>query len=513
MEVMRTDSLRSRWLAFLSLVLVGILWFELNWLNDNIYRYDPWIEIIEPWHIDAAVEWIFGFFLLSVVAAFLSGKMRVLQEPSRFLGKDRFNLLSHWLTAVVAGCIGVVVFVMIVRNPAVHLDYAAGGEKPTVIHDGNQLHFNDTTIFLSIDPMGLSSEDIEITGRHGLYRTKLAPADLSVNSLLFSKHARLDLQEFFIPRDFNATLSDANNRNIGSFMFAYETTDSLSEQCADSEPRFQEHFSDDKCDGFFRNFFEEIRESPGRMLQDMEGSIVYDNREYRYQYSFDPIIEISITASIAESAFGTRPLEAFDLYLNASPDTRRNLVEEFRRDTEVVSVDRLAEVFASLASPERLRRELTGTVALRRVSLSFVKDVLAPGVDHVTRERIEELVEEIAVTNLHRMVDPANLLLAIETITELTRASYALDRLEAFVRDLGTDSNVLKPRMAGILLRHFDDNMDHDEARRVVSIVNDLWQSARGAESVTDEIRSEVNDCLNRLDNDDLKQILRVFDS
>ena len=67
--------------------------------------------------------------------------------------------------------------------------------------------------------------------------------------------------------------------------------------------------------------------------------------------------------------------------------------------------------------------------------------------------------------------------LAIDTITALKRASYALDRLERFVSDLGTDHNVLKPRITGTLLRHFDDNVDHNEAKRIVSIVGGLWQS------------------------------------
>ena len=514
-EATGTDSSKSRWLAFLSLVLVGILCFEIDWLNNNIYRYDPWIEVIKPDSIDAAVEWIFGFFLLSVVTAFVSSKMKIMQvlhEPSRFLGKDHFDLLSHWLTASVVFCIGVAVFVIIVLNPAVHLDYAAEGEKPTVTHNGNPLHFEDTTIFLSTNPMELRNQNIEISDRHGFYRIKLAPSDLSSIRLLFSKHARIDLQKFFIPKDFTAELSDANNRDIGSFKFAYKSTNSLSEQCADSEPSFERHFSGGKCDGFFRELFKEISTSPGRMLEDTEGFIFYDDRKYGYHYNFGRTIKISITAPMAESAFGNKPLEAFDLYLNASSNDRRNLVEEFRKDTEVVSAAQLAGVFKSLASPERLSRELNGTVALRQASLSFVKDVLAPGVDHLTSTKKQELVEEIAATNLNKKVDSNSILLAIDTITALTRANYALDRLDTFVRDLGTDHNVLKPRIAGTLLRHFDDSMDHNEAKRVVSIIAGLWQSARGAKTAMDGIRSKVSDCLNRLSNDDLKQILREFD-
>ena len=54
--------------------------------------------------------------------------------------------------------------------------------------------------------------------------------------------------------------------------------------------------------------------------------------------------------------------------------------------------------------------------------------------------------------------------------------------------------------------------MDHNEAKRIVSIVGELWKSARGAKTATDGIRFEVGDCLKRLSNDDLKQILRGFD-
>ena len=131
------DSLKSRLLAFLSLVLVVILWFELDWFNHNIYKHKPWIEVIEPEHIDTGVDWIFGFFIVSVGVAFTRGKLQLLMEPSKFLGKDYFNFLSRRGTAIVFGCLVAMVFGIIVFNPAVHLDYVAGGEKPMVIHKGS----------------------------------------------------------------------------------------------------------------------------------------------------------------------------------------------------------------------------------------------------------------------------------------------------------------------------------------------------------------------------------------
>ena len=92
------------------------------------------------------------------------------------------------------------------------------------------------------------------------------------------------------------------------------------------------------------------------MLGDTEGSIVYNRRKYNYRYNYGLVIEISITAPMAESDFGNNPLDAFDKYLNASPNDRIDLVDEFRKDTEVISVAHLADVFKSLASPERLSR-------------------------------------------------------------------------------------------------------------------------------------------------------------
>ena len=95
----------------------------------------------------------------------------------------------------------------------------------------------------------------------------------------------------------------------------------------------------------------------------------------------------------------------------------------------------------------------------------------------------------------------------------LTRVGYALDRLEAFVRELETDHNALKPQMTRILLRDFNDSMDYDEATQIVSIVGRLWQSAQGVETTRNGIRSEVGDRLDRLNNSDLRQILREFDT
>ena len=89
-----TDSLKLRLLALLSLVLVGILRFELVWFNDNIYRYAPWIEAITPERIDDVVNWIAGFFFVSVVTGVVSGKLQVIQEPSRFLARTA-SVFSH----------------------------------------------------------------------------------------------------------------------------------------------------------------------------------------------------------------------------------------------------------------------------------------------------------------------------------------------------------------------------------------------------------------------------------
>ena len=508
-----TDSSRSKWLAILSFVLVVILWFELDWFNQNIYKHDPWIEIIEPAYIDKLVNWIFGFFIVSVGAAAFRGKLQFLLKPSVFLGKDYFNFLSGRIAAIVFGGLVVGVFVIIIFNPAVHLDYVEPGAKPTVIHNGNVSHFDDTTVFLSIDPAELSSHDIEIAGRHDLYRISIDPLDFSQTRLLLAKHARIDLQDVFLRRDFRAQLLDTNEREIGSFVFTYESLMSLSEQCADSESGLEGHFSGSECDGFFRELFEDITESSGRMLEDTMGSLIYDNREYNYRYDFGPTIEIDLVVSIAESAFATRPLNAFNLYLNASPDDRSQFVEEFRRDTEIVPAAQLAEVFESLASPAELHAQLNGTVALRGDSLAFVRDVLALGVDHFGPEQLQALVEEVADTNLNRIAHPTSLLLAIDTIVTLTRADYAFDRLEAFVRELETDHNALKSQMTRILLRDFNDNMDYDEATQIVSIVGRLWQSAQGVETTINEIRSEVGDRLDSLNNSDLRQILREFDT
>ena len=262
-----TDSLKLRLLALASLALVGILRFELVWFNDNIYRYAPWIEAITPEHIDNAVNWFAGFFFVSVGTAIAIGKLQVIQEPSKFIGRDLFSFLSHWLTAIVISCICVVMFAIIVFNPAVHLDYTEPGEKPTIIHNGDALHFDDSTVFMPIDPAELSSHDIEIAGRHDLYRITLDPLDFSRRRLLLSKHARIDLQDVFLRRDFTTQL-DTNARDIVSFRFAYESPMSLSEQCADSESGLEGHFSGSECDRFFRELFEDIGESSGRMLED-----------------------------------------------------------------------------------------------------------------------------------------------------------------------------------------------------------------------------------------------------
>ena len=201
-----TDSSKAKLLAIGSFVLVVILYFELDWFNQNIYKHVPWIEGTAE-YINNLVKWIFGFFILSVGKAVVIGRLQFLWEPSKFLGKDYFNFLSKGFTTILFGALGVVVFFLIALNPAVHLDYSAGGEKPIVILNGNPQHFNDTTIFLPIDPKELRKQKIEVTGRHNLYRIKLDPSDASQNTLSFPNHATIDLQQFFISRDFKVALS------------------------------------------------------------------------------------------------------------------------------------------------------------------------------------------------------------------------------------------------------------------------------------------------------------------
>ena len=42
------DSLRSRLFALLSLALIGVICFELDWFSHNIYRHAPSIAVIKP---------------------------------------------------------------------------------------------------------------------------------------------------------------------------------------------------------------------------------------------------------------------------------------------------------------------------------------------------------------------------------------------------------------------------------------------------------------------------------
>lgn len=97
-----TDSSKAKFLALSSFVLVVVLYFELDWFNQNIYKHVPWIEGTAE-YINDLVNWIFGFFILSAGKAVVIGRLQFLWEPSKFLGKSGPTLVHQVRARILLG--------------------------------------------------------------------------------------------------------------------------------------------------------------------------------------------------------------------------------------------------------------------------------------------------------------------------------------------------------------------------------------------------------------------------
>ena len=506
-----------------SLVIGTLFLFLLHWFNENIYRPYPILDILSPEYLDTGIDWIVGFFVVSVIPAIKRGRMQILHNPSRFLGEDLFAFLSSRFTSVVLLVSSVILFLVMIGSPSLYIDHNETGERPTVIIDGTVRHFAGSTVALRPDADGAVSSnnyEVQIVGRHNLYSTRVVPSDFQPNRLLFSKHARLDLasSDLFITRDFQAELFTASEESLGTFEFTYSEDESLSDQCRDSDSIFWQHFEGDNCDRFFRSLFEHIANTERRLLESQDGDFVYDDRLFRYEYEFRPTLRIKITLPEAQSVLGNQPLAAFDNYLDADSERRSTLVAEFEKDTRTVPARRLSQIFEVLASTGSIWENLEGTTAIRRDTLSFIKHVLALGVEHSRSFNIRQWVDDVSRTNLHLHSHPDNMVMALDVVMALTSADSrirqeTLERVEEFASDLGTNSNSRKPEIARILLTHVDNYTELEEVRRIAGIVGQLWRSAKGVNGIPDAIRGEITSSLDQVQNEVVRTRLRDFES
>ena len=506
------------WMLLINLFLGIFFFLELQWYLENIYRFAPWIPFVSYDRIATVIDVMWGAFMVHVGAPLARGRLEILSAPEKVLGKEALGVFCHTRTAIVSVALVASVHALISFSPALHLSYASAQGAPVVEINGSRQHFEGNSITL------LGVEDVErqtkivVTGEHEFYRVSIHPSDIKTY-WLFPTHKRVRLDRLFLRRNLETTLQDAQQRMLASFTFEYQADTGIEEQCAASE--LQKQFSNDQkaCVALLQLIMEDMAGNPNaRLLRDFDGTVTYRGRIFRYSYSFGPDLKLVIQAPEAQSKFANNPSEALERFRSAGVDDRGLLVAEFSRDVGNLSSISLEQIFQALYDSSGLLNFLNGTTAQRMDALQFARDVLALGVDHVTRKAVNNLIT-VVEGHLVESSDDKVFVPAIDALIALTRdttnsRARVLERADGFISMLGTHHNAAKPAIAGILLKTLDENTGLAESEQVISMLGTIRRNAVGAGTVVQQVDSKIRDRIGQFPNasvaDKLRQVMEA---
>ena len=318
------------------------------------------------------------------------------------------------------------------------------------------------------------------------------------------------------------TLEDANGRELASFIFHYDSDQSESVQCEESD--IQRLFTADPrvCITLMRSIVADMSGRPdARLLRDFEGSVEYRGRVYQYSYAFGPELSLSIRAPEAKSELANKRRDALRRYRSAGADERALLVSEFSGDVGSLSPRALEEVFQGLFASDHLLAYPSATRSRRIDTLLFSRDVLALGVDHVEAKTVEDLVARILEGNLANASDGRVLVPAIGALIALSQGvsrlqSMVLEQVVEFVSSLGAHHNRSKPAIAEVLPGALDDRASPTNNARVLETLGRIRRSVAAAGPVADLIDSQIRQRLSELSEptvaDGLRKAMSVRD-
>ena len=104
----------------------------------------------------------------------------------------------------------------------------------------------------------------------------------------------------------------------------------------------------------------------------------------------------------AASLVASEPSEALEMFHSAGTDARELLVSGFSKDVDSLSSGAPEPVFQALFDSNHLVGYLNGMRSQKIDTFLFARDALAPGVDHVARETVEDLAARILDGNQAR---------------------------------------------------------------------------------------------------------------
>lgn len=484
------------WILLVNLCLVCLFFLQLHWYIQNIYPLNPWIPFVSLNQVNTAVDLIWGAFMLHLGTPLAKGWFELLRDPARYLKHETLGIFCNWKALVVTSALVGGVYAAIIQQPTLHLVRTPSGAQPVMEVGGNPKNFQGDAMHLLGGEELLRNEDVVVTGRHALYRVRILPQDAE-SYWPFVTHARVDLDKLYLAKDLDVTLLGSAENKVASLRVEHQSSTSVGRQCALSG--FSEHLGMDgaECEVLLRSVLEDMAgDSEARLLDRSSGSVRHGQRAYFYDYTFGPLLRLSIQQPAARSLLANNPGNALELFRSAERARRDRLIAEFRADVGSLSSAELGRVFAEIFRTKNLYGDLAaGSTTQKLDTLAFAQEVLTLGVDHVAADAASAFITHVFNTILTAPPDEKAVIPALEAVMAMSheRASLraeALRNTTAFVSGLGEEHSSTRLAVAKLFLGQINDDSTLTEVEAVAAVLAALRQGVRRNGPVIKELRS-----------------------
>lgn len=487
-------------LFWVSMLLLALFYVELDWWNLNVYRHDPYLDILKSGYLDKLLAWIAGFFFLTVFASLKTGGFFTsFKIPDDLRTKVAYtSLANRWAPPLIVGLIAVV-YGLVAARPTVHFRYTGSGEAPLlVINDEPQpLAGSPPSVSLPRAYVFRTSHDAEtatsdagqrvvVSDELELFKVYLGEGSYRTY-YPFWRHLQVDLEPYRPNFSIRYIDRKANKDYLRDFSFR-------------NKPKLDADFLPDIQDPlrFLRRLFEEVRSwtGPPGPNSEIEGRFAFQGRTYRFAYRTDGGIHAEVNPTDLTSLLLLKPREGVQRFFDreAVPEEQQQMILEFRTDlAELRDDDERAQAYRDLWGTAKLQKARAGTEHQRKLGLRLIAEAFHESGKQLGDEEISAYIEDIRMRSLQVRSGIGESEFAVAAICSLAshkRESFkrsVLEQLEEFFTLLGTQKNRIFPSATEHILR-----MDPDLLRDALGVAKVMWKN--GSESVRERISSVVEE-------------------